>query len=105
MAIQTLFHNFPGIHGQFVILGYVNMKDMTDSISRFCFLYSMEVIVILIWIDWTIKEILAYFTCRTGLKTKIICFPLQAVTNDVAHLPQNQHSLQCLRYLTPTWVY
>lgn len=102
MAIQTLFHNFPGIHGQFVILGYVNMKDLTGTISWLCFLYSIEVVVILIWIDWTIKGILAYFT---GLKAKTICFPLQAVTNDVAHLPQNQHSLQCLRYLTPTWVY
>lgn len=81
MAIQSFY--FPGIQGQFVILGYVNMKDLTGTISRLCLLYSIEVTVILISIDWTIKEILAYFTCCTSIKTKIICFPLQVVTNDV----------------------
>lgn len=60
MAIQSFY--FPGIHGQLVILSCVNMKDLTGTILRLCLLYSIEVIIILIHIGWTIKGILAYFT-------------------------------------------
>lgn len=49
MAIQSFY--FPGIHDQFIILGYVNMKDLTGILSRLCLLYSIEVTVILIYLN------------------------------------------------------
>lgn len=57
MAIQSFY--FPGIHGQFVILGYVNKKDLTGT--RLCLLYSIEVIIVWIHVGWTTKQIFGIF--------------------------------------------